>query len=250
VRLEEALASFAGVRPVIGTGASPSEESRDHVVWQEDGLLTVTGGKLTTFRRIARDALEALRPRLPQMGPWQDDTPALSPAGGELNGSGLDAATQQRLWGRYGARAPELVAAAGPGELAPVGDTPVLWAELRWAARAEQVVYLDDLLLRRVRLGLLAPDGGAGHAARIGAICREELGWDEGRWQEEWAAYQALWRRCYAPPDPALVPDWEPLTRRPEEERSLPAWLTFRRVAPAGTTVSLLMLLAWLRRRR
>ena len=47
----DAVSSFAGVRPVIGTGkARPSEESRDHVLWEEAGLLTVTGGKLTTFR--------------------------------------------------------------------------------------------------------------------------------------------------------------------------------------------------------
>ncbi|MDT8307148.1 MAG: glycerol-3-phosphate dehydrogenase/oxidase [Anaerolineae bacterium] len=251
VRLEEAVSSFAGVRPVIGTGAAPSEESRDHVVWQEDGLLTVTGGKLTTFRRIARDALEALRPQLPQMGPWQEDAPALSPAGGSLDGNGLDATTQQRLWGRYGALAPQLVAAAQPGELAPIGTTPTLWAELRWAARAEQVVHLEDLLLRRLRLGLIAPQGGAAHKARIQAICQEELGWDEARWQAEWAAYHDLWRCCYAPPDPALVPDWEPLTHRPPQGQTLPPWLTFRRLAPLGALLSFfLLLLARLSRRR
>ncbi len=67
---EDVISSFAGVRPVIGTGkADPSQESRDHVVWNEDGLLTVTGGKLTTFRRIAHDVLQASRGRLPE-GPW------------------------------------------------------------------------------------------------------------------------------------------------------------------------------------
>ncbi len=250
IRLEDALASFAGVRPVVGTGALPSAESRDHVVWQEDGLLTVTGGKLTTFRRIARDALETARPRLPQMTAWQDEAPALDAAGGELSGSGLDAAGQQRLWGRYGALAPQLLAAAHAGELAPVGDTNVLWAELRWAARAEQVVHLDDLLLRRVRLGLLAPQGGAAHEARIGAICREELGWDEARWQEEWAAYRTRWERNYAPPAAAETPDWEPLMQRREQPPRRSSWLSLRRLAPAGLTVSLLLLLARLRRRR
>jgi glycerol-3-phosphate dehydrogenase len=250
VGLADALASFAGVRPVIGTGAAPSDESRDHVIWQEDGLLTVTGGKLTTFRRIAHDALEAFRPRLPEMGPWQDEAPALDPVGGELGGSGLDAETQQRLWGRYGASAPQVVAAAQDAELARIGDMPVLWAELRWAARAEQVVHLDDLLLRRVRLGLLAPEGGAGHEARIESICREELGWDEARWTEEWSAYRSLWRSYYAPPDPAVAPDWEPFMQRPAQPPGRPTWFSFRRMAPAGAMVSLLLLLARLRRRK
>jgi glycerol-3-phosphate dehydrogenase len=249
VGLSDVLASFAGVRPVIGTGAAPSDESRDHVVWQEDRLLTVTGGKLTTFRRIAHDALEALRPRLPEMGPWQDGAPALDPVSSEPLGGDLEESVQERLWGRYGALAPEVAAAAHEGELAPVGDTTVLWAELRWAARAEQVVHLDDLLLRRVRLGLLVPEGGAEHEVQIAAICREELGWDEGRWQAEWAAYRALWQSFYAPPDPVEVPAWEPYMERREKPQARPSWLSFRRMAPAGATVSLLLLLARLRRR-
>lgn len=60
---DDAQAAFAGVRPVVDTGkADPSKESREHVLWNEDGLLTVTGGKLTTFRLMAHDALEAARP--------------------------------------------------------------------------------------------------------------------------------------------------------------------------------------------
>lgn len=256
VTLADALSSFAGVRPVIGTGADPSQESREHVVWAEDGLLTVTGGKLTTFRRIARDALEKLRPRLPEMGEWQEEAPVLDPLppANALANTRLDGEARERLLGRYGAAAPALVAAARPGELAPVGETATLWAELRWAARAEQVVHLEDLLLRRVRLGLLLPEGGAAFAERIQAICAEELGWDEARWQQEWAAYQALWRCCYAPPDPATVPDWQPLTRRRERRNDMEASrFTFRRVAPVGALASLLLLLAyvlWRRRKK
>jgi glycerol-3-phosphate dehydrogenase len=192
-----------------------------------------------------------VRPRLPAMAPWQEDAPALAPVANRLDANSLDAAARQRLLGRYGALAPQVVAAAQPGELTPIGDTPSLWAELRWAARAEQVVHLEDLLLRRLRIGLIAPEGAARHAARIQTICQEELGWDDARWQEEWTAYRELWRCCYAPPDPALVPPWEPLTQRPEAARSPSRRLTFRRLAPTGALVSLLLLLlGWLRRRR
>ena len=58
--LSDAHATFSGLRPIVGTGKKdPSKESRDHVIWEEGGLVTVTGGKLTTFRLIALDALRA-----------------------------------------------------------------------------------------------------------------------------------------------------------------------------------------------
>jgi glycerol-3-phosphate dehydrogenase len=105
-----------------------------------------------------------------------------------------------RLIGRYGAEAASVVAAARPGELEPVAGTSTLWAELRWAARAESPGRLDDLLLRRVRLGLMLPQGGAGILDRVRGICLEELGWDADRWRKEAEAYAALWRARYSLP--------------------------------------------------
>ena len=70
-------------------------------------------------------------------------------------------------------------------------------AELRWAAKAEQIVHLDDLLLRRTRLGNLLPNGGLDDAARIRAICQPELGWNDAKWDQEQSRYQALWERAY-----------------------------------------------------
>ena len=209
--LDDVLATFAGVRPVIGSGkADPSQESRDHVVWQEAGLLTVTGGKLTTFRLIAHSALAAARSLLPDLPEVSADQPVLSSVQPDLLGSErLDEAIRRRLVGRYGQRAADLLAAAQPGELETIPGTHSLWAELRWAARFEQVQHLEDLLLRRVRLGLLLPQGGVGLLERIREICQPELGWDDGRWQQEVNAYQALWRCCYSLPERASIPDWK-----------------------------------------
>jgi glycerol-3-phosphate dehydrogenase len=193
----DAVASFSGVRPVVGTGrASPSSEPRDHVVWDEKGLLTVTGGKLTTFRLIARDALRALarRPGFFPDGARRDGAVLSPPPALALAGP-----LGPRLSGRYGADAPALAAAAGPGELSLVPGTLTTWAELRWAARAEAVTHLDDLLLRRVRLGLQVRDGGTALLPRVRAICQPELGWEDARWEREEADYRALWRTCYAP---------------------------------------------------
>ena len=86
-----------------------------------------------------------------------------------------------------------------PRAAIPGADTR--WVELRWAARAEAVVHLDDLLLRRTRVGHLLRDGGAAILPRVRAICAAELGWDDARWSAEEAAYRALWRRCYALPE-------------------------------------------------
>ncbi len=208
--LEDVLSTYAGVRPVIGTGqADPSKESREHVVWQENGLLTVTGGKLTTFRLIARDALKTARQRLPEMPDLPGDLPALNKIDLPLpEGIALEQADWRRLLGRYGADAPKVAEAAQAGELTRIPGTHTLWAELRWAARAEAVIHLEDLLLRRVRIGLLLPNGGAELLARVREICQAELGWDDPRWKNEQDAYLELARTCYNLPARESIPDW------------------------------------------
>jgi glycerol-3-phosphate dehydrogenase len=203
ITARDVMASFAGVRPVIGTGkADPSKESRDHAVWDEEGLLTVTGGKLTTFRLMARDALKAARRRLPRLATLSADTRALDPVGPDLPAAAdaLGADERRRLLGRFHAEAPECVAAARPGELAAIPGTRTRWVELRWAARAEGVVHLDDLLLRRVRLGLLLPEGAREVLPEIRRICQAELGWDDARWEAESERYAETWRACYSLP--------------------------------------------------
>ena len=203
LRVSDAVSTYAGVRPVVGSGVvDPSKESREHVIWNERGLLTVTGGKLTAFRPIARDALKALEQAHPSLRRKVDGSPRFF--GPPAASSGVvDAALGRRLEGRYGAWTSALCQAAQPGELKRVGETDTLWAELRWAARAERVVHLEDLLLRRVRLGLLLPEGGREHLPRIRALCQQELGWDERRWVEEEAAYLEGWQRHHRPPSVA-----------------------------------------------
>jgi len=196
----DAVASMAGVRPVIGTGkADPSAESREHVVWEENGLVTVTGGKLTTFDAIARDALRRMGRRLGGRssrggGPLDVLAPVAA-----LKDPALEPATIRRLIGRHGREAADAMASAGPGEAATIEGARDPWLDVRWAARAEGVVHLDDLLLRRVRLGIQLPEGGARALNRIRAIAQPELGWDDDRWAAEETAYRHLWATAYAP---------------------------------------------------
>ncbi len=204
----DVLSSFSGLRPLVCPQgpAHPSAVSRRHVVWDEHGLITITGGKLTTFRIMALAALQAALKYLPETPRRRPNKPLFAP--GELPDSlpQLPPEHLRYLAGRYGADTPRLLASADPAELTPVASLRGLWAELRWAARACSVVHLDDLLLRRVRLGLLLPRGGADHLARIRQIVQPELGWDDQRWQAEERAYLRTWRRYYAPAPVGLEP--------------------------------------------
>jgi glycerol-3-phosphate dehydrogenase len=195
-------ATQAGLRAVVDTGkADPSKESREHVLWDEHGLLTVTGGKLTTFRLMAHAALRAVGARLPGHADLHARHRVLNvPPPERCLTADLDPATCLRIVGRYGGDAPSLISAAQPDDLERIGDTLSLWAELRWAARSEGVVHLDDLLLRRVRLGLTAPEGGTPWMDRIRSIAQPELGWPDTRWHQEVAAYTRLLKACYSLP--------------------------------------------------
>ena len=113
----------------------------------------------------------------------------------------VDDPTWQRLLGRYGQMANELADSSPDVELASVEGLPALWAELRWGARQEGVVHLDDLLLRRTRFGLTLPEGGSGQMKRIRSIAQSELRWEDPTWQFEEARYRALWKECYSLPE-------------------------------------------------
>ncbi|MDO8287044.1 MAG: glycerol-3-phosphate dehydrogenase/oxidase [Rhodoferax sp.] len=205
----DVIATYAGVRPVVDTGkADPSKEGRDHAVWMEQGLLTVTGGKLTTFRLIALDALRHVAARLPHGQEPPSNGPLLAPAAALPLLRGLNTHQRQRLQGHYGPQAHDVVAAARGGELQTISGTETLWVELRWAARHEAVVHLQDLMLRRTRLGLLLRGGGADLLPSIRSICQGELGWDDARWDAEQAAYRALWQQHYSP-TPWVTPPLE-----------------------------------------
>jgi glycerol-3-phosphate dehydrogenase len=193
-------ATYSGIRPVVDTGkANPSKESREHVLWDEDGLLTVSGGKLTTFRIMARQALKAVRRHLGHI-PFDSDIPVLDAITPEAEAvcaaSHFSPAQCLRLLARYGPGSTALFNASA-ADLQPVDGTLYCWAELRQAARAEGVVHLDDLLLRRVRLGLLAPNGGLDLMDRIRLTVQPELGWDDKRWEAEEKSYAELWHASY-----------------------------------------------------
>lgn len=199
---DDVLSTWSGVRPVIGSESAkdPSKERRDHAVWKDKGLVTVSGGKLTTFRLIALDALRAAQDTLPSTAE-PTDTAVFPPL--HFSASQLpiaDEAWGRRLLGRYGDAAKLLLEQAGEEERERIDGTAFCLAECRWAMRHEAVVHLDDLLLRRTRLGSILPNGAADLFDTLQSIAAQELHWNEERWVQERTRYEQIWQRCYGVP--------------------------------------------------
>ena len=193
------LGTFAGVRPVISGGHhEPSREGREDAVWEDGGLVTVTGGKLTTFYPMARRVLELAGVRAGDGGAlgtvpealWRRAREELAP---------LPHVLRRRVAGRLGPDLEDFLRETSGEDLCRVTGTSYAWAELRWAAQHESVVHLDDLLLRRVRLGHLLPDGASALREELEGALRPLLGWSAQRWEKEWDRYYRLWRAHYGP---------------------------------------------------
>jgi glycerol-3-phosphate dehydrogenase len=192
ITLGDCVSSFAGIRPVLTKkdATDPSKESREHVIWSDNGLVTVTGGKLTTFRILARDALKTAAPLFPPNTVLSLEAPAFAPVLQDpAEKEGLSADTWRRLYGRYGEKAGSLVKKAAKQDLSLIPGTLTLWAELPMLAETEQIRHLTDLLLRRVRIGMLLPEGGKEHLVRIRQLCEPVLPWDSERWEKELKLY-------------------------------------------------------------
>ena len=199
---KDVSAAYAGVRPVVGdTKGDASKATRDHAVLDEAGLITVAGGKLTTFRLMAQDALALVAPHVGQ--PFSRDEETLFTAPTALNPH-WSALVRHRLAARYGYRAQALAGNACDADLQTIPGTNTLWIELSIAAKYEAVQHLDDLLLRRTRLGILLPRGGMDHLARIRELCEPHLQWGNDAWVAQIARYQALITAHYQLPTAKL----------------------------------------------
>ncbi len=199
VELSDCISTIAGVRPVLSEGKlDASKESREHAVWIDKGLVTVTGGKLTTFRALAWDTLKAAKSFLREARLSGREEPVFSSVDTSMvNTEALSAGQIKRLFGRYGNDAALIINSASDADLDEIPGTFTLWAELTHVASKERVRHLEDLLLRRVRIGLLLKNGGMDHFARIRSLCQAALSWDDQKWEAEVDAYNAFWKENY-----------------------------------------------------
>jgi glycerol-3-phosphate dehydrogenase len=195
----DVVATFAGLRPILDTHAdNPSEATREEAIWEERRLLSVAGGKLTTWRSTAAEAVDAALDLLPDerarlAGPCRTEGTALvglAPRDlGESLGAayGIASGIADAMARRLGARAwLACESSSAPAEIRPLTpDTDLSAAEVRAHARFGGVLRLEDLLLRRARVGVWNPALATELASKVAPILASELGWDAKRTGDE-----------------------------------------------------------------
>jgi glycerol-3-phosphate dehydrogenase len=197
--------SWAGLRPLISDARSErtADLSRRHsVMTSPNGLVTVTGGKLTTYRLMAADTVEAALNVLPDPAAHRRGSPTArlrlfgAPSsgpgqGGSPEGEGPDAG---RLYGRYGTEAGEIarICSERPDLAEPIAPSlPYLKAEAVYAARREMAFSLDDVMSRRTRARILDREAAASAAASVASLLAGELGWDSEETARQLASFAA-----------------------------------------------------------
>jgi glycerol-3-phosphate dehydrogenase len=189
---DQLTGAYAGVRPLISTGdpkKSVDISRRAELYETSSGMLTITGGKLTTWRRMAEQVVDRIVDRDGREAESRtDDIPLGMPARDEDLETEVDlpeGATEQLAF-RYGHAAREVLdlCEERPELAAPIVEgRPDLLAEVVIAARHEQALSVADVLLRRTRLGLLAAPQlrGADSVAAVAETLGAELGWSKKR---------------------------------------------------------------------
>ncbi len=206
--VEDVRATWAGLRPLLADqGQSASSRSREHaLVKGSGGMLTVVGGKLTTYRSMAAEvvdlAMRELRHRDGRQRHAEARTDEDPLPGGEtadlsqFRDRGLDLgippASVDHLLRHYGTEAAGIFNLAGADRrlLRPLVEPhPAIEAEVIHAVRRELAQTVEDVLVRRFHLYYEHPDHGASVAHRVAELMSEELGWDPPRIQEEAERY-------------------------------------------------------------
>jgi glycerol-3-phosphate dehydrogenase len=211
IQYRDIISTFSGVRPVIGSdnNKDPSKERRDHALWCDGKLISVSGGKLTTFQLIANEVVDVAKQWLKvktssteqnRMARLRD----LKEFDHHLDLRKFfdnDTARSKRLLGRYGKDVMAVFQHSPSLERKKIATTQYCLAECRWSLKNEAVLHLDDLLLRRTRLGLLLHNGAEQLFDTLQDLCCGELNWDTVKWQEELHRYKKIIRQHYSLPE-------------------------------------------------
>jgi len=197
---------YAGLRPLLAEeDDATSKLSREHAVSESvSGLITVAGGKYTTYRIMARDTIDLVARELPRKVPpcCTDETPLLGAEGywGACNRrdalaheSGLHVGQIEHLLSRYGSLTHEVLelAAERPELREPLDGAPAyLAAEIVYAVSHEAALHLEDVLTRRTRISVETFDRGLRAARAASRLMARELGWNETTVKRELLHYQ------------------------------------------------------------
>jgi len=210
--IEHVLAAWAGIRPLIlEEGKTTRDTSREDEVWSgPDGLVTIAGGKLTTYRRMAERAIDEAKevlgppPRdeirtttVPLSGAPESDSDLEdleSQAAERLRAAGVPEATVERLLWLYGRQLQHLLELAETETkwLDPLGPgVPAVRGEVKLAVEREMAATLIDFMDRRSALLLFSPNFGLAGAEEAAQIMGSLLSWDDARRSAEVERYTA-----------------------------------------------------------
>ncbi|WP_027930010.1 glycerol-3-phosphate dehydrogenase [Amycolatopsis thermoflava] len=198
---------YAGLRPLLAAKATATTKlSREHAVAHPvPGLVVVAGGKYTTYRVMAADAVDAAMSDVDRPAPpsWTDKLPIVGARGyaevwegryALARRAGLPVARIEHLLGRYGTAVEEVLALVGErpelGEEIP-GAPDYLKAEAVYAVTHEGALHLEDVLTRRTRISIEQRDRGLAAAPAVADLIAPELGWTAERRDREVAHYRA-----------------------------------------------------------
>jgi len=184
VSRNDVISSYAGLRPLVsGDGKSTKELSRKEEIFEnESGLISIIGGKLTTWRRMAERVVDLVARKLERSG--RSITASIHLANSaSLAGNLKEAATEfdvpvaivEHLMQSYGGNFRAVLEIARESEELKrtlIHGLPHIEAEVVYAARSEMAMTAEDFLSRRTRIALLAPDGGRECAARVETLMR------------------------------------------------------------------------------
>lgn len=185
---DDIVGVYAGLRPLLkGESEETSKLSREHaVVDRGNGLVSVAGGKYTTYRVMAHDAVDAVAPYLDgDLPPSRTD---------EIPLVGATVPIEERIHSRYGSLKTDIgeSIAANPHYVAPVvSDSPYLLAEIAYAVTHEGALHIDDVLTRRTRMSVETVHRGVAAAPATATVMAEILGWDEATTRREIDHYEA-----------------------------------------------------------
>ena len=192
---EDVISTFAGLRPLIRADDknSTKELSRKEEIFETDsGLITITGGKLTTWRRMAERVVDFISQRFERNGSRSaldaSVTNRIRLAGGSIDNDparaaaefDVSASTVEHLMNTYGGNYRVVLDITGESKEMKetlVRGLPQIEAEVVYAARYEMIATVEDVLARRTRITLLASDHGRSCAMRVATLMGAELGW-------------------------------------------------------------------------
>jgi glycerol-3-phosphate dehydrogenase len=208
LRRDDIVGTYAGLRPLLDGGADATAKlSREHTVSQpRSGLVVVAGGKFTTYRVMARDAVDLAVEHFAYAVPASRTSDVVLIGGEDWTSTwnnrhqtaldyDVDVSTVEHLLGRYGSLSTQVLdLIVNDRTLASSleGSGSYLKAEFHYAVTHEGALHLDDLLARRTHVTIETPDHGSVVARHIGEMIAPLLGWDPDRLQEEIDIYDAL----------------------------------------------------------